>query len=183
MSAAGGGWDPGLYDSTHVRLRPGSGGRASIPPWRGLFLRSLGNESTAEAALRKTTALGPRRLRGFRVRRLASDGRLGVRKMRRARCHGQWEALRQFGATLIQAQGAATGSKVSLQTKWCPSGYFASLRKYAIICHRCASGKCANEGIPRPSDPFRSTQNNAPGDAPLTYRESSRGALSIPLSP
>ena len=50
-----------------------------------------------------------------------------------------------------------------------------------MICHRWASGRCANEGIPRLSDPFRKTQKSASGDALCTSAWFSGGAFPIPL--
>jgi hypothetical protein len=54
------------------------------------------------------------------------------------------------------------------------------LRKNVTICHLCASGRCANEGMPLRSDPFSSTQNNAPGGASQTSARLSGGAFSDP---
>jgi len=53
-------------------------------------------------------------------------------------------------------------------------------RRNVMICQRCGSGRCANDGMPRRNDPLRKIQNSTPGGAAYTSGCRSRGAFPIP---
>jgi hypothetical protein len=83
----------------------------------------------------------------------------------------RWETGRHFG---VSARAHPRLYKLFSDR---PRSSASVSHKKVMICQRCGSGRWANGGIPRYSDPFRRTQNNAPGAALDTSTWLRGGAL------